>query len=339
MTHMKRRNFIAGLATAPFALKMMSEGRSFRANSPLEQKVDDPLDAHSIATTDLNTAKATAVFSLRGLGVACFGADGYESGFVPNTDHRYMLQIRELGPGANEATLVRPWTPITGDIRVEVINPVREGVFRYDDGRFTRPYGSTDERHFRWILNIEGGEMHGRKLNLRPVTSQGVRRLKRVVIPHATFFTKSLADYVYARVDAKNHAKERGDVLGRVAQEIGAAIECKPTAGSGIRLNFEGGRPLDLPWKEGLKYEINLHNLRRDYETHQSSDFPLYYTVLADPEGRQYNIAHVEAFFDKRRVPPGSKALGGNLYRRGCCGLACDKVFLGTSTSLSQPTA
>lgn len=340
MTTLKRRSFIAGLATAPFALRMMSEGRSLGANSNAQRASTGPFDAaHSTPTTELNTATATAIISLRGLGMGCFGTYGYESGFVPNPAHRYKLQIKELGPGAS--TLIQPPVPINGNVQFEVINPLRPGVFRYENGTFTRPNGSTDEQHFRWILDIEGPGMHDEKLELLPLSVPGVRKLRRVVIPHATFYTRSLSDYVYARVNAKHHAKERGEPLGRIAQEMGAAIHCEPRSGSGILLTVERGRPRFLPWKAGLKYEISLRNMRPDDVPHYSSDFPLYYSVLRDPDGDEYNIAHVVAIRNERDIPRGSVKLQEtgdvDLYRRACCGLACDKVILSRTTSLEQP--
>lgn len=342
MTNLKRRSFIAGLATAPFALKMISEGRS--ADSKLQQSSSNPLDAHSTATTDLNLATATAIISLRGLGMGCFGQYGYESGFVPNPAHRYKLQIKELGPGAS--TLIQPPVDITGNIRFEVINPLRPGVFRHENGSFMRPNGSMDEQHFGWILDMEGPGMHNEKLELIPLSVGGVRRLRKVLIPHATFYTRSLSDYVYARVNAKRNAKERGVMLGRIAGEIGAAIHCEPRSGSGIRLTVEGGTPRFLPWTSGLKYDITLRNLRPDNVPHMNSDFPLYYSVLRDPDGDEYNIAHVAGYRvrtkrDERKIPPGSVKLQDtddvDLFRHACCGLACDKVILSRTTSLEQP--
>jgi hypothetical protein len=339
MTNLKRRSFIAGLATAPFALKMISDGRS--ADSNFQKTSSDARFVNSTVTTDLNLATATAIISLRGLGMGCFGQYGYESGFVPHPPHVYRLQIKELGPGAT--TPIRPPLLITGNIRFDVINPLRPGVFRYENGSFMRPNGSTDEQHFGWILDMEGPEMHNEKLELIPLSVAGVPPLRKVLIPHATFYTRSLSDYVYSRVNAKRNAKERGVMLGRIAGEMGAAIHCEPRSGSGIRLTVERGRPLFLPWRPDLKYDITLRNLRPEDKPHMASDFPVYYTVLRDPDGDEYNIAHVVGIRvrNKRDMPRGSVKIQDtddvDLVRHACCGLACDKVVLSRTSSLEQP--
>ena len=67
MANLKRRSFIAALgAAAPFALPLLAKSQLLDSNSTFKQTFDDPLNSHSIATTDLNTATATAIISLRG---------------------------------------------------------------------------------------------------------------------------------------------------------------------------------------------------------------------------------------------------------------------------------
>jgi len=215
---------------------------------------------------------------------------------------------------------------------------VQPGVFVYENGSFSRPGGSTDDRHFRWVLDMEGERMHETKLSLVQLSTPGTPRMLRVFVPHATLYTKTLGSTVYARVNSKN-VKEPSVLIGRVAQEIGAAIECRPETGSGVRIVFLGGKaPISLPRIEGLKYEINFYNLRPNHMTYQGSDFPVYYKVLRDPGGRKFNLAHVEAKPSESSQVPKHREIPPNLYRRGCCGLACDKVLLGMTTSLDQPT-
>jgi hypothetical protein len=74
-----------------------------------------------------------------------------------------------------------------------------------------------------------------------------------------------------------------------------------------------------------------------------ASDFPVYYTVLRDPDGDEYNIAHVVGIRvrNKRDMPRGSVKIQDtddvDLVRHACCGLACDKVVLSRTSSLEQP--
>jgi hypothetical protein len=331
MTDLKRRSFIAALGATPFALPLLSKAESLLSNFNDNQTAQDPLNVHSTSTTDLNTHDPTAIITLQGLGLGCFGPSGYVNGFVHDPEHRYMLAIKESGPGARR--LLRAPQRVNGNLRIEVENPVREGIFRYEKGEFSRPNGSTDERHFRWILDLEGERMHERQLSLRRLNTPGTRPIYRVSIPHATFYTKRLGSTVYTRIDHDKADRDPGLLLGRIAQEVGAAIECKPGDGSGVRIVFAKGDPLFLPRVEGLKYEIILYNLRPDHLTHQMSDFPLFYKVLRDPGGRQFNLAHVQP---NLASPPNLKVFD-NLYRpRGCCGAACDNGILSRTTSLVQ---
>ena len=149
---------------------------------------------------------------------------------------------------------------------------------------------------------------------------------------------KSSSRRVTPLFNAKN-IKEPSVLIGRVAQEIGAAIECRTEAGSRVRIVFLAAKePISLPGIEGLKYEINFYNLRPNHETYDGSDFPVYDKVLRDPGGRKFNLAHVEAKPSEPIQVPKHREIPPNLYRRGCCGLACDKVLLGMTTSLDQPT-
>ncbi len=312
MTDLKRRSFIAALgAAAPLALPLLSQAESLLSRSNDNQT---PANPHFTATTDLNTHNPTAIVSLRGLGVACFGPEGYESGFIPHGTHAYWLEIKESGPGTK--ILLRARQRVTGDIRIEVDKPVRRGVFTYERGPFSRPNGSTDDRHFRWLLDIEGDEMHQAKLTFKP-TGSGVLRMQRVIIPHATFYTKTLGSTVYARVDAQNPDQSSGPILGRVAQDIGAVIECTPETGSGIRILRPPQDPIPLPRVEGLKYEINLYNLRE--RPHPHSDFRLYYSVLQDTTGnRQFDLTHVNA----SRSPDGRIEEAAKRLMTSCIGRA-----------------
>ena len=132
MTTLKRRSFIADWRRLRFALRMMSEGRSLAQTQNAQRASTGPFDAaHSTPTTELNTAAATAIISLRGLGMGCFGT--YKGGavlFEPRSSLRPSNQRDRTRSQPSRKTSV----PINSNIRFEVINPVRRGVFRYENG-------------------------------------------------------------------------------------------------------------------------------------------------------------------------------------------------------------
>src|SRR4029079_15790363 len=101
MTDLKRRSFLAALGAGPFALPLLSQAESLlsnsNSNSHVKQTPGNTANGHFTSTTNLNTSNATAIISLRGLGIDCFGPNGYERGFIPHPGHRYMLEIKQSG--------------------------------------------------------------------------------------------------------------------------------------------------------------------------------------------------------------------------------------------------
>lgn len=275
---------------------------------------------HSKVTHSLDEASATALISMEGLALFCFTEDGeYEGGFLRNGHHQFSLVVKGLGP-----------RPIhvggDGDIRIEVVNPVEEGMYRFERDPFRRhTYDDNHSNDFRWIIDAEG-EIHGIDLD----ESHG-SILRKLFMDSATIYTAEVSprEFVLIRID---EAGGPCKFFGRPATKIGALVECRDGEGSGLRIITEGtgGEEIFLPQRPGVRYEITFRNLRG--HQHEESDFSMYYDVLSDPRGIKYD-------FRLARNPgehgaEGDPCEGSVVKHRDGLGLACDKVYLSETSGL-----
>ncbi|MCA1568459.1 MAG: hypothetical protein LC803_22975 [Acidobacteria bacterium] len=235
---------------------------------------------HSAETERLDEASATALITMEGLDLFCFTERGtYEGGFL-NLPPRHVLTLTITGEEEP-----RPPIIVKGDIHIEVVNPVREGMYRYEKGDFNRQTGSNDPNDFRWIADVEGQEFHDVELHKRP--GPGLRRL---FIDSATIYTKEVRDedFVIIRVDTTGVPCR---FYGTHARLIGAALESGEGGGVRVRIEGPGGGEIWLPKRDGDPYVINFDNDCDDILPNSShSDFLLYYEVLSDPQGIKFDL-------------------------------------------------
>lgn len=279
---------------------------------------------HSTPTPDLDEGSATALVTLEGLALFCFTSQrGYVGGFLRNPHHAFGLEVRGLGP-----------RPIhvggDGDITIEVVNPVRSGMHRFEGNSFNRQLpDNNDERDFRWIIDAEGAEMHGIDLD-----EGNGPLLRRLSVNSGTIYTKGLRDEEFVRVRI-DEPGEPCTFYGKFAKVVGIALECRDGQGSGIRIRTEGagGEDIFLPKSPGARYEIKFKNLRGPHHPHQGSDFLLYYDVMSDPRGIRYDFVQAVGPGDPRGH--GDPCLGPVEKFRDGMGLACDNTYLSKTSELS----
>ena len=274
----------------------------------------------STVTRTLDEANATALVTMEGLGLFCFNdARQYEGGFL-RLPPRHVLKVTITGLD-DEPRPVRG----NGDIRIEVVNPVREGMFRFEKGDFHRPtHTSSDDRDFRWIADIEG-EVHNQDLIKR--RGPGMRRL---FINHATVFTKEIRDEVYVLIRITGTGG-RCRFYGKQARVVGAALECRDGGGIRIRSEGAGGEEIWLPKRDGPPYGINFDNDCDIGPRPTQSDFVLFYEVLSDIRGDKFDLRLAADFGPPAELCEntafGPKFIDG-------MGLACDKGYLRHTSSL-----
>lgn len=291
----------------------------------------------SEVTDLLDEGASTATISMRGLGLFCFNEQGaFESGFVRQSSHKYMIEIMQSGAGSSRPRL--RIVDLEGDVNIEVINPARAVAHRFETGSFERAGEANNARDFRWILDLEGAEMHDRQIEPKGRMPQASgKRLNRLTINAGTFYTKqvSVAEYARVRTDDQNAPPQ---FLGSIAEEIGAEIECTDDDGSGLLITINNGAQMQvfLPKLSDVKYEINFNNdcPAPTGSAPDSSDFRLFYNIIRDSGGREFDLALAVDPHDPRAatgVPLDEEA---TKFRDGY-GLVCDKVHLGRTSSLS----
>ena len=121
-------------------------------------------------------SSATAFVNVRGLGIACFNPkeNRSETAIIRSGNHKLSINVLKPGfiDGTGKDTL--GFEPIlsllideTDDVSIEISgvgNPKIEGYEFFQEGDFDRLEGDNDENDFRWILNLEGEELHNAAL-------------------------------------------------------------------------------------------------------------------------------------------------------------------------------
>ena len=281
---------------------------------------------HSTRTHDLDESSATALITLEGLALFCFTEEGgYEGGFL-RVDHPHGHEAHP--PHKLSLTIDGEDYPLgDGDITIEVVNPVRRGMRRFETGDFDRQTGTDNHPNdFRWIIDAENDEMHGVDLD-----EANGSKLRRLFLDSGTVYTKSVGEreFVLIRIDRRD---ERCRFYGRLANLIGVAVACRDEEGSGLNIHVGDRQHIHLPRRPGEPYLIRFKNVRAP---HDDSDFPLYYEVMSDPGGVKYDFVLAADPDDPRAR--GNPCEGRVVKHRDGMGLACDNVFLGETSELPRP--
>jgi hypothetical protein len=301
-------------------------------------------DVHAPVIETLDETASTATISLKGLGIFCFNEQGaFEGAFVRRPTHAYIIEIKEQGDASS-----KPQTTIfefDGDVDIQVLKPVREGARRYQKGDFDRSSDANDMRDFRWIVDMEGPELHDEPMSAteRRPTQSGTGQLSRLTINAGTFYAKRVSQETYALVRLDD-----GSVpprfFGSVCEDVGAEIECADAETdeeqSGLLITLRGRRTQQqvlLPRIEGLKYEIIFSNDCPDVpgERPDGSDFRIFYDVIRDSYSRRFDLAFAVDPDDPRAVNGVPLDEAATKFKDKY-GLVCNKVYLGRTSTLSH---
>ena len=293
---------------------------------------------HSEVTDQLDEGASTATISMRGLGLFCFNEQGaFEGGFVRLPSHKYMIEIMQSGAGSSRPRL--RITDLEGDIDIQVINPARAAAHRFERATFDRTVDANDPRDFRWILDIEGPEMHAEEVSPSgQMQGEGGKRLSRLNIDAGTFYTKKVSVETYARVRTDDETAAP-QFLGSIAEEIGVEIECADDEGSGILITINNGSKTEmfLPKLSDVKYELRFSNdcpAPPVGEKPDATDFRVFYDIISDSSGKEFDLALAVDPNDPRAADGVPLDDAATKFRDGY-GLVCDQVYMGKTSSLS----
>jgi len=243
---------------------------------------------------------ATAIVLLRGIGLACFNTseDRCEAAMIRDDKHIFTLIVSRLGilPSGEIG-----WVPIVQrpnlqmdevsiSVRTEGECPTK-GVDYFTNGAFIRTDdANNDEDDFRWVVNLEGDEMHGVPLVKNDdIQDPDKRTFSEVQIYDSIFFGQmpprdKWPEYPYF---LKSEVGGNQVDFGYIAETLGAKIiaekvKVKLTVGDS-RERWEWAHVPSSP------ILIEISNVDPDLES-MDSDLPVLYTYLQDEDGTTYEL-------------------------------------------------
>jgi hypothetical protein len=236
----------------------------------------------------LDSPTITLVF--RGLFLLAFDEDNKfcQLGVIEADRHRLKINIK-----TNAASLPNPsalsFEIPDGDICFGVLGRTN-AVDKYEPGPFLRD-PSHDRRDFRWVLDLEGPELHDRQLTIRAGS------LKRsIFVINGLFYTYYCRS---VRIVAPSSAAK----VAFIAEEIGCDIYLYGEEEAVFRYGPDEGHTIKLKREPDISYEISIENICPEEEGASPSpvsDFAHYYDVVDVPAAQQFKV-------DAFPPPPGSE--------------------------------
>jgi hypothetical protein len=273
------------------------------------------------STNKLDHSKATVRISFNGLLALCINDNRQaEIGALRNVHHVLTVDVNKVSP-TGVSLFHFPVSP-DQDIWIEAVKPATDGVTTYvnDQVQFNRQQDTGDPEDFRWLIDLEGEELHNQKLAI----SKSEMLNPRLHISNATFYTEKKAVELSGRVTWDDDT--RWVFLGRLAETLAADI-LLDNENSEVILR-SGADSLRLKKEPGTRYEIAVRNTRSGAmdmgHTRDASDFQFWYDAFQDPSGKKYNLRHVVEYAGAR----------GTVNILDGIPLACNPVFLSRTRKL-----
>jgi hypothetical protein len=227
-----------------------------------------------------------------------FGFQRSAVGVLDNEHHKLSVQIRKIAPNGISTTEY----PIRSkqDIWIGAVNAATKGVSVYtnDRARFDRKKDQGDREDFRWIVDVEGSELHNTKLTI----ARPEKLAPTFHFTHGVFYSSKLSDERVGRVDYNSNKHPMS--LGKVAEEIAADIYLDDNA-TGVVLLPEGNASqlLMLKREPGVRYEIAVKNLPdSSMQVTARSHFSYFYEAITDRSGKKFDLKLIEKNKDNYSV-------------------------------------
>ncbi len=231
---------------------------------------------------------ATIVF--RGLMAFHMMNDVMEIGFLQDGRSGHVPRIITTKDGVISSILDLRTVDDFGEVRdweINVTNPLQDKATKFEQGEFNRPT-HPHARDFRWIVDLEGRDLHNRDLTSEIDT----RRIPLVLrVPHGEFYTRLLTKPLMRK---SVHAPGDDDVFyGMAAEVIGCDIafnigKLRLKAGNSVVLDLEEGVedgviyefsnappdvPKENPHPNGGHFHMYYHELFRAHHPPEQFDF------------------------------------------------------------------
>jgi hypothetical protein len=251
----------------------------------------------------IRESSATALVRVRGIGIFCFNPNKKQGEMALIRDNRHTLTIRVAKPVFNDnsdkdtvnyATVIeyQHIDPINVCIEIEGVgNSVVDGYEVYKKGEFNRLNPSeSDEHDFRWLVNLEGEELHEKLLTKQESLKNGSRSpVSKLFIKNGLFYARTINKNLFfekLKKDANNNVIEKND-FGYVAETVAAKIESDFVSFK-IRIGAEEHIHI-FPRISGSPYKIEISNMDLDQEN-PISDMPDFYNFLVSSDGQTFDL-------------------------------------------------
>jgi hypothetical protein len=251
----------------------------------------------------IKESSATALVRARGIGIFCFNPNKKQGEMALIRDKRHTLTVKVQKPifndGSDRDTVnysavieYRQIDPLNVCIEIEGIgNPIVGGYEIYKSGVFDRLNpAESDENDFRWLVNLEGEEMHERLLTKQESQVNGSRSpVSKLFIKNGIFYARTINKNLFfekLRKDATGAVIERTD-FGYVAETVATKIEADFVSFK-IRIGTEEHSHI-LPRISGSPYKIEIDNMDLDQEN-PISDMPDFYNFLVSADGQSFDL-------------------------------------------------
>lgn len=252
----------------------------------------------------VNRQQSTAFVNVRGLGIVCFNPtlQRSETAIIRHGGHQLSLDIARPGlidgAGAEATGFIslfhRPITELE-DVTIE-ISAIGESTYNgyevFQASAFDRVNGENDPNDIRWIINLEGNEMHGPGLVKNEAAGESLKPLvTRLFISDALFYAvmpegKALANTPYfEKTDPRDGSTNE---FGYLAETLGANIQA---GGVQVKLTI-GGTEEVLTYEHvaGSPLRIEITNVDPDVNA-MASDLPVCYQFLRDSTGLEFDLS------------------------------------------------
>jgi hypothetical protein len=252
---------------------------------------------------EINECEATARVVFDGLFLMWLSPWGdLEIGFIRCEGHDLTIRCRKtrrtepvncserVPESADEIQIKVPDLGTSAKIDLDVIGASKyERPRLHEPGPFNRLAEDNSKFHFRWIFDMEGQELHSKRVGIIPTGFMARMRIKSGLV-----YTPCLSDRELDLLEW-NQSNEQGELrhkFGRVAEKTAVQIVCKEGNESGVRLAI-GGKQLWLPYDPGNTREILVRNRCDEQPRGIGTHFRQFYeggAILCPPNVRKVDF-------------------------------------------------
>ncbi len=266
---------------------------------------------------------ATAFVQVRGLGITCFNTvEGRnETAIIRNGNHK--LSVRVMRPEFEEvsgkdafryAEIELPDFDPADVTAIEIGGAQKSGgceIF-LGDGFDRLDYSASDENDFRWIVNLEGDELHGAGLESNAAFVDSRPAVTRLHIDGGLYYAVMPSASLIAKTpyfDKKDPRTGKSEPFGYLAETMGVNLDPDEVL---VTISCGDVRhTVALKRHEGLPYKIEISNVDPDPDA-MLSDLPVCYQFLRDKDGLEFELVPQDEASDS----------GGPVIGRNFCHLA-----------------